>query len=189
MLRKSARCLRRGAFGGTEGLPRNSETLLLCCLVTCSMIKTGHTNMTHTRRINYKAEIWGCGGPEDGPGDSGIPQWGWFFYHLLSEFTACTQGTCLWQEKQTYLIVFVYVASLICDIQTNDGNSDVESYFLFLMFFILFLPLKGPLGIFAGELSRQIHDSPGKIWVSKGKHQQAGGYPQLVYSKTGRIWK
>lgn len=114
MLRKSARCLRRGAFGGTEGLPRNSETLLLCCLVTCSMIKTGHTNMTHTRRINYKAEIWGCGDPEDGPGDSGIPQWGWFFYHLLSEFTACTQGTYLWQEKQTYLIVFVYVASLIC---------------------------------------------------------------------------
>lgn len=38
------------------------------------------------------------------------------------------------------------------DIQTNDGNSDFESYFLFLMFFILFLPLKGPLGIFAGEL-------------------------------------
>lgn len=44
----------------------------------------------------------------------GSPSEGDFFYHLLSEFTACTQSSYLWQEKQTYLIVFVYVASLIC---------------------------------------------------------------------------
>lgn len=54
------------------------------------------------------------------------------------------------------------VAPLICDNQSNGGNSDVGSYLLYLGFYVLLLLLKSPLGMLHGEMSREICDAAGK---------------------------
>ena len=99
-------------FWGTEEFPRACDLSSHGCLVTCSMIKTGPTYVTHARSINYKTEMWGLGGPVDG---SGLPHREGDFYNLLSEFTVCNQSFCPRLEKQTYPLVYICVDLWLSD--------------------------------------------------------------------------